>query len=456
MDLRSRFKKNNWADAIKWSALLLIIIFLHQQNHLNSDEGVTLNGAWNLLNGRGLYSDFFEFVPPGSFYLIFGFWQIFGASYLTAKLVAIGAVFLSAIGLFQTTRLLTKNKTSAWLPVIIFILLSYPWPIINHNIFGLTLVIWSAYFFSRALEAGKPKNFLASGFLTGLAFLFIQQISLGLCLAQIAFLIFAYRRQAIRLAAYFLTGVFLPLVILLHWPIRLLYENLFLFPILHYPATNRAPLTYFFIFLLTLLIVVWRMHREKKSILFLLCLQFFLLFSVLARPDYFHLSVIIFPLFILLAVWGVKTQEKNPSDWLDRYVYPKILAIILLTVLIPCVWLLLIVPPFVSSPYPSIDYVKKNCHSPYLYAGPFMPQVYFTVRKMNASPYGILITNQQTEAQFLEAKNALAQHQPDCAVLNYAIVEKFHHNQNNPVDNYILENYHQTAQFGNTLIYQKN
>ena len=70
----------------------MLLIALHATHQLDSDEGVILNGAWNILNGRTLYTDFFEIVAPGSFYLIFAAWKLFGADFWIAKSIAIVAI----------------------------------------------------------------------------------------------------------------------------------------------------------------------------------------------------------------------------------------------------------------------------------------------------------------------------------------------------------------------------
>jgi len=42
------FKINN----LWWLSVFIILVFFHSSHDLNNDEGIILNGAWNLLNGR--------------------------------------------------------------------------------------------------------------------------------------------------------------------------------------------------------------------------------------------------------------------------------------------------------------------------------------------------------------------------------------------------------------------
>ncbi len=43
-------KKINIWKILFWFALAVLAVFFHSDHFLNGDEGVTLNGAWNLYN----------------------------------------------------------------------------------------------------------------------------------------------------------------------------------------------------------------------------------------------------------------------------------------------------------------------------------------------------------------------------------------------------------------------
>jgi len=101
--------------------------------------------------------------------------------------------------------------------------------------------------------------------------------------------------------------------------------------------------------------------------------------------------------------------------------------------------------------------IKKICpKNQGIYAGPFLPGLYFELRSLNQIPYSILITDQQSEAQFIDAADKLADKRPHCAVLNYAVVEKFAYNRDNPVDDFIEQNYRLAKTIGNVTIYISN
>jgi len=449
--IKNKLAANGW-----WLFLFLILLFFHCARLPNSDEGVVINGAWNLINHRQLYVDFFEFIPPGSFYLIFWFWKIFGAHYFIANFLAIIIVFLSSIGIHKITQTISKNKFTCFFPLI-FIITSVYWPIINHNVFNIFFVIWAVYFFLKGLSDYSKNNFIISGLLSGLSILFLQQKGIVLLLALSSFLIISFIKEKkyslLKLNFYFLAFSFLPLLLLLKWPLKILYENLIIFPLFTYIEVNKTPFYLFAFFLAVLFLMIWVLRKEKsKKIWLLIYVQFFLLLSVLPLPDFYHISLILFPLYSILSVYLEKIKSFNLAK---NSIYSIIILLAILVIVYPAIIVACCQPFFYLAKNDKlISYIKDNCPGQYLYAGPFIPDVYFETRKLNPTPYSFLITNQQTKEQFLEAKKILEKYKPTCAVLNYNIVAKFNYNKNNPVDNYILNNYKKVFQENNTYVYR--
>ncbi|MFH1837916.1 MAG: hypothetical protein ABH808_00215, partial [Candidatus Kuenenbacteria bacterium] len=202
--------------------------------------------------------------------------------------------------------------------------------------------------------------------------------------------------------------------------------------------------------------IIWLLRKEKnKKIWLLFYIQFFLLLTTIPRPDFYHISLILFPIYSILPISIEKIKTFN--FFKKRYYY-LIISLTIFLVLFPLILIIANYPSFFYSIKKSkiISYIKNNCqNSVYLYAGPFIPGLYFETKKLNPSPYSFLITNQQTKEQFSETKEMIKKYRPSCAVLNYKIVERFNYNKNNPVDNYILNNYKFVFQEGNTLLYKK-
>ena len=72
---------------------------------IESDEGYTLNAAWQLWTGSRMYDDFRLFVGPGSGYCVFWLWKLLGsASHSAARLLAVGFSFSSTVALYLLLR----------------------------------------------------------------------------------------------------------------------------------------------------------------------------------------------------------------------------------------------------------------------------------------------------------------------------------------------------------------
>src|SRR5262245_48516518 len=74
------FLPNNWIGFcellfVAIVVLLLCLPFAHSIFWLG-DEGVLVHGAERLLRGRKLYVDFFEFLPPGGFIIVMGWFGL--------------------------------------------------------------------------------------------------------------------------------------------------------------------------------------------------------------------------------------------------------------------------------------------------------------------------------------------------------------------------------------------
>jgi hypothetical protein len=86
-----------------------------------SDEGIVVHGAIRMLDGRVPYRDFFEFLAPGSFFVVAAWLKVFGATFesvrllLIATLAVIGALTYVAARMVSGHRALAAALTVAWL-----------------------------------------------------------------------------------------------------------------------------------------------------------------------------------------------------------------------------------------------------------------------------------------------------------------------------------------------------
>lgn len=465
---QKRLKKIFHPALWRWIFLLAIIIFFHSSHFLDSDEGVILDGAWNLINGKILYQDFFEFIPPGSFYFIFVIWKIFGMSYLSAKIASLVILILGCTGIYQIARRFTNNATLAYLPALFFAISSSGWPVINHNLYGTVTIIWLSYFFLKAITDNRAINFFWSGILSGIAFLFLQQKSIVVIIAIFIFIIFDYfysrqtKDNSIKVFTtrknvfIFIIGFILPVLWLLKWPTATILFSLYEFPVYHYLATNRLSLWLFFIFTLHFLITFSFLNKKNRIIYFLSILQLTLLGSSLSRPDYQHLSQNYFPFYILVIV---AITQISATNRLKDIQYRAVIVSFTSIMIVICgnTYNNFKYNTFETiANHPIFNIIDQKCQSPFIYAGPFLPGIYFETRKLNATSYPILITNQQTEQQFNHARQQLEYNQPDCVVLNYKLPATINHNKINPVDELVLNHYHKIYEQSDIILYKIN
>ncbi|HNZ86727.1 MAG TPA: glycosyltransferase family 39 protein [bacterium] len=463
LDIKGSFKEIfKYRYYFFWIFLFAFTLYIHIGYGYNQDNGVIINGAWNLINNKILYIDFFEFIPPASFYLIFWLWKIFGVSYFVANLFSIIMLFFASYGIFRISELIYKNKLNYLLPII-FIISSGFWPIINHNAFNAFFMIWACYFIIRGLNDCKEKNFIIAGLLSGISTLFLQQKGAILIISIVSFLIFYSLKEKNKIylkwcLSYIIFSV-LPLFILFLWPIKLIYNNLVYFILFHCLEINYIFPWRLYVILFILLLYIKVFIREKRiDIWFLIFIQFCLLITTFARADDQHILIVIFPLYCLTPLL---LKKINCTKFLKFIIYSFITLFLVYIIYTVSIFVTLthkkIIPKIKPTQNIIHKFVEENCSdSEDVYFGPFLPQLYFDNRKINPTPYDWLITNHHTEAQFKEARQILEKKQPKCAVLYYAIVKKFNYEKNNPVDDYIFKNYKLIFEESGFMFYKKN
>ncbi|RJQ35546.1 hypothetical protein C4566_00545 [Candidatus Parcubacteria bacterium] len=422
---------------------LVFLLYAHSNHPLNSDEGIILDGAWNMLNGRKLYIDFFEIITPGSFFAIFLSWKIFGASYLVAKFISVFFVWLSVIGVYKICVLFSHKKWT-YLAPFIFGSLSISWPIINHNSHSILFVIWAVYFLLRALEIKKRKYFVLLGVFTAFLILFLQSKGVIFLVGVFLYLIFLWFYKKIipgkQIVYYILPAIAISIAVLSFWPLDIIYSDLVIVPTTRYIRINTVSLWMFFIFVLWF-VFLWFVYRRNQDIKIkaLLLIQALLLFSSLSRPDHYHLSLNIFPILVLTGYFLAGDGRKELKIFYATY---SVVLIVLL--LMPSVMTFIIRSPLsINKPISLVEKIKDNCEE--IYAGPFLPGIYFETRKLNPGPYYSLFTDFNYPWHFAEQAEAVKKIRPDCAVLDYGMVSKFGYDKNNPLDNFIAEHYEESS-----------
>lgn len=453
-------KKNNIKFYIIYSSFLLLFsIVFYYKNKINADEGIILNGAWNLVNNKSLYIDFFEYMTPGGFYLIYWSFKLFGPYYCVANIISILLIFGSSLGIYTLSDLIKKTPLNIITPFI-FLLSLINTPIINHNLYSTFFLIWSSYFIAIGIKKNKYKYFICGGIFSGLSVIFLQQKGLLFLGATGLFLLIQYfikrqKQEINKIIIYSFFSLLIISIFLLNWSLTTLYYNLIDFPIFNYWEVSKKSFSILIFFFVIYLNFLFFLRNKDKKINYLLFIQPFLLISAIPLPDIYHIILIIFPLLVLTPALYIK----------NKFYFNKIIIFIFLITTI--LYSSATIKSFTffydykkNHESNIINYIKNECPGEYLYSGPFMPNVYLETQKLNATPFGILIENFSTKDQFKKALQDFKKNNPSCAILWYYpnIKNHFKHTGNNILESYIRENYELKfqEQENGISIYKKN
>jgi hypothetical protein len=195
--------------------------------------------------------------------------------------------------------------------------------------------------------------------------LFLQQKGLVLLFSIVTFLFFLFIKnrdnKILESAFYFLISSFLPvLILIIILPIDILYHNLVIFPLFHYCEANKSPpeLLILFLSVLALLTVVFRNERNR-NIWLILYVQFFLLLSTIPLADYFHILLMLFPIYTLLPLMFSKIRLRY-TPFGKHLLYAIIFCILLISIVPTVINLFVLQKPNYND---LISFIEQNCKS---------------------------------------------------------------------------------------------
>lgn len=443
-----------------WASLAIALIVFKSVHDLDSDEGVILEGAWSLLNGRKLYSESFQIIAPGSFYVVAWLWRIFGPDYYLIKALSSVGILLTGVAIYRTSRFFTSSESCfSYLAPVAYCLASFVWPTINHNTFNVGCLAWATYYCIKALLTRSPYSYAIAGALTGASILFLQHKGVVFFLTVLTFhTCLAAREKSLTLgkgALIYAAFSLFPLAALLNWPVSILYEQLINFPIHNYMKVNRVSYAPLLICGLYTVMAVLLLRRQiTKPVVFLFIIQSVLLATTSQRTDLSHVLIMMFPLLALTPLMELKIKESDAAK-LVRYVYAG-MAIFAFTYIFAVAAFVISARPIFydqmkAEAQPLLQYLERTCTT--LYAGPFLPGIYFETKTPNRISFSLLLSTFNTEAHFRMARNELEASPPECAVLDYKMVEHFHHQKTNLVDEFIRAHYRLARTFRNVEVY---
>jgi hypothetical protein len=460
------FKAVKIWDFVFGAIIFFLAFFLHiSYGRLNSDNGIFLAGAQSLLNNLSIYKDFFSFTTPGTYYLLAIIWQILVPSYWLAWGAALLFLLIAAFFVYKITALI--SRPAAYLAVLSFVITTNSWPIITSHVFCLPFIFGAIYLFLLWQDKRQPKLIYGAGLLAGISVIFLQTIGLVTLAVLIISSLYLYLREKEGRGAKQLLWLCLfsclPIVLLFFkWSPLFLFNNLIKFPLNNYSTTVTSSywlLGLNFLFLLFFWFILGKkeLGAKVKIINLLFVWQIGLFLTALSYPDFAHISFVFAPLLIMFSVLASKLFVlKNKSLFLAGITLSGIFTFYLIFHFLLNSYLLNF--PYLSlrtSTPELITFIRENCQTKYIYAGPFLPEIYFETDKLTPGPSHWLLTNHHPDEYFLETREGLERYQPDCLVLNYEMVKKFNYNKNNYVDNYLNSNYQVVKSFGDTLILKR-
>lgn len=460
-----------------WVALCGVAFLYFASRSIHSDEGNVLNMAWQLMYGKQMYTDFVEFVAPGSGYITFWFWQLLGdTSFRAARMLSIGMWSLSAAALGVLTWKHTKSVLPVLLVALGWMIATEQHPLINYNAHSSFIAIGAIalYWFART-RGGRWYAIAGAGF--GIVALFLQTKGMLLLGAvMLCHLLFVKAGNTLKIdtlqrvpvkqriteaVLLLMGGVGSMLIASAFWvnPLILL-ESLFVLPFqlsyLNHSVYEIPPaVTQIIVVLLemiaVLLIARYRLIKEQSTLQFLwllIAVQAALFVSSVNLIDWAHFGINLFP---TVAFVGIVVHAL-----LVRLFSKRSVVVIVVEGLI-AVGMLATIGAGISQVfsgthiYMSEQEQREHIFSELftsteitqaedIYAGPFLPGFYYEFGKENLFT-GASNMTLCDEACETEAIAILQQNEIEFVFLDYIISHKFGYDPQRRFDTLIREEY---------------
>ncbi len=343
---------------LHWLKLIIIYIAIFAITHwylsyyrnmlysLSADEGYILYGAKRVLDGQIMYRDFFQFYPPGNFYLLALIYKLFGYSFTVAREAAIIIDSIINVLVFY----LSYKALKAWyaiIPPLFFMILGFPnWIQFSHYWTSELFFLLSLIFFLWYLEQDKHYCLYISGFLIGITTLFLQMPGVyGGILFLILLFILKFRQKGLwKLAIKFTISAAIPLITVFGYlaikhafidfikqqflMILKIYPKMLAFNPLGFIFKGIYPLNvfigiYFFVSILSIIYLFIFYKRIKQAPAIIIIGNFVLFLTIIHSMDIEHLlpNIPLFLIMILLPFKGLLDYTKQHAIQWHRVFY---------------------------------------------------------------------------------------------------------------------------------------
>jgi len=443
----------------------LLTLLLQRSFILQSDEGYTLNAAWQMWNGMKMYDDFRLFVAPGAGYAVYWFWALTGGpSFLSARVLSLLLSFSSTAAVYLILVRRGVRSFGLAVAVVRWVITSAQYVLLNHNPFSSYAACWLLLLLLRAQardrDGGPPR--LADHALVGVAggfvMLFLQTKGLLLIAATTGFTLLAVGgKRGVRAAAAVAGGaVAVVAPLLLVWRPSVLVREWFIVPLTNnYLGQTGAsrPLAVACLLVAAAMAVIALRLRDRLLIATAV-VQGALVASVMHNAELHHVAVNVFPLmvFVPLALQhrAARKPAGGPPPGAASAKPPP--ATVMLAMVVAMFAALMATPagrPLWKQSTLYFDFVRRVPRNLFpqprvaaahaIYAGPFMPGLYFALGKKN--PYFVsetVVCDDGCRRRLLAELEAI---RPELAFLDYEMIRHLNYDENNPVDAYFRDRY---------------
>ncbi|MDO8559838.1 MAG: hypothetical protein Q7S23_02250 [bacterium] len=321
-----RRQSSSWLKVAAWvgfgSALFIVRWYLNPD-----DDGFTLTAAWQVSNGLLPYRDFFEFHPPGAFYLFGGLFRAVGPSYEAARLLLFAVSLPGAYAFNRLSALFAERSWQRAAVLASWLMLVWQFSAISYHAVahlasvGAILALVLAWRHHAGTPAPLPRqivrDFALAGLTAGATGMVLQTAGVLISLAGV---VTAVATRQVRALAAYAIGAGVMLLPLIFWPPAMLWRQLVAIPLARYPGANLSydhPTWLIGAMVVTAAIGVlaWFLRVRSAGFWPLWLVALILPLSVWPHSSVGYLASVVWPLpLLLLAV--------NPSGWRRPLSFP--------------------------------------------------------------------------------------------------------------------------------------
>lgn len=237
-----------WLLGVCALAVTLCLPFLTTM--LGEEDGIWLGAAARLRDGRLIYRDFFEFLPPLSFLLTEAWLNLVGTSVAGGRLLAVLAIAGTAGFTFLTCRSATGGAAAGAALAIGWVVESQGlWTQVNHHWFTLFFSMAAAWAALSAVHSGVSDRWrpLLAGLASGAAAM-VTPTRGALAVLASAVVFLDFRRPRGDVVAFLAGTAAVPLCMLAyiaaHGTVADSFADVILFTMRRYSAVQHVPYAY--------------------------------------------------------------------------------------------------------------------------------------------------------------------------------------------------------------------